>query len=844
MRIDRLHVSGSKTLRNAGINTLDMELPASISIILGTNGCGKSLTLSYLDPAPAPTTTFENWGRRDVVYQTSRGTYTVSTDYSLQSSPHQFFGPDGENLNVGQTSRMQEQLCESELGLDSFSIGLMMNKATLVKRTEGQRKFFLMNVAPSAIGFILDQQKEVERKIRDASANIVRLQERKLQLEQDLLSPDAILTLEEEEQAHQAFLEQVQKKLHIIEYEDQTDPPDLCAPDLEELAQTRKHIKSVSDKARTMRALAVNPKTIDDRIDAIKVDLSSKRGICSAREEQIVETRTTLSETQARIKELGVKAELEKALQDIDDISAVISRNESTPAPSMMITRAELQRCQETLRDVETALSDFLGLSVAIYSRQTLTRKKRFASQVQRDAKVWHDRIAQIDDELSELKHAQSVKPSNIPKPCSGMDCALYRACVKKEDRLSHQMRKLHDEKLSLEHKLGWVSRYQDCAKTIFAEQNDIQDKLARLWEQAKKNPVLQSLLRHPDVLHTLRHAPIKLYRDMTAILDQIAWSYQKNDLQDQLSTLHASVSRFKAAGEGDVVALEQSIIKEESRLSDQIHGLEMIEKEITVLDKSLTQLQDLKRNFIWLDNLEETLDRVKTHARKWIKRQLRAKMRADLKARQKEHLARIGDIRKVLRDQALLKSRYEEEVASELRAFEHKRTILRKVCHELTMTPREYMVPFVNSILTIVNKLIAAYWTQKIEFVLWDVNEELNYLFPHYKNGNLIKDMDMGSEGERDLFTLLFNIALRIVRCKTDLPLCLDEVGRTFDEKHKHNLVKLLTNVMDQSWATQLIIVNHDPMVHEGFLYADIIVLNSDNIHTPEVYNEHVSIS
>lgn len=844
MRIKSLHVSGSKTLRNGGISELDISFVADTAIILGTNGCGKSLTLSYLDPAPAPTTTFENWGRRDVVYQTAKGDYTISTDYSCQSSPHTFIDPTGENLNVGQTSRMQSQLCESELGLTDFVVGLMMNRATLVKKTEGQRRAFLMNITPTPIGFILDQQKDVERKIRDTNANISRLNERKLKLEQDLLSPEEVATLEKEEHEIQLFLEQIQKELHFIEYADQSVSPEVRTPSENLIPRIRKTITEISDRARHHVKTSYPAEHLADALKNTSDLISQKSGISEAWTERVVEIRNTLTQTEERIKALGVASEYAAMEDRIREITHEITINENTPVPETMLSRKELEICLDNRRVVADTLSEFVSVGVAIYSRNKLNRKTEQNHHYRRFSQRLSSQISQVISAIDELKSDRSIKTEDIPTPCSGDACPLYRGCAKKEKRISQEIQDHETDLKHLLHKKMWLEHYFSIAGDVLSVQRDIHEKLKVLWDLARGNPVLQSLLRRDDILVVLRRSPIKIYRDMDVILGQIAWAYQKNDLQAELSELHASVSRFKAAGDGSLQALEQSIQQEEKRLSEQMTGLEMIAKEIQSLSKHRTAIMDFSADLKTLDDLEDTVQKKRALYSEWIKKEIRSKRKRVLKDRQTDLLSRIGDIRKIIRDQSLLRSRYDEEVISQLTILERNRAVLMQVCHELIMAPREYMVPFVNTILTIVNDLIKRYWTQPIEFVLWTVDEDLNYQFPHIKKGNLVKDMDFGSEGERDLFTLVFNLAIRIVRQKTDIPLCLDEVGRTFDEKHKGNLVRLLTHVMEQKWASQMIIVNHDPMVHEGFQYADIIVLNAENIHTPEVYNEHVSIA
>lgn len=844
MRISSLHVSGSKTLKNGGISELDIAFVSPIAIILGTNGCGKSLTLSYLDPTPASTTTFENWGRRDVVYETERGKYLITTDYSCQSSPHKFIDPDGENLNVGQTARMQEQLCETELGLNNFTIGLMMNRPFLVKRTEGQRRAFLMNITPTPIGFILDRQKDVERKIRDANANISRLNERKLQLEQDLLAPEELQALEHEEQNIQKYLEQIQRQLHIIDYEDKNAPRGLSEPDTNEIDLIRKKVCLIWVKARLNVALGVEYGRLPEEMARIETEVSQRKGIVEVRSDQIIETRQTLSQTEERIRALGIASEYQLMERRVAEIMEEIDLKEKTPLPRIMISREELERCEETVKEVESALSSFLEVEHAIYSRQKLSIAKMNYSRRLDQSKRVADALNQVQGEREELELNRGSKLSDIPKPCSGMECPLYRGCSKRENRHLDRLKSLETKEAQLLHTRAWLDKYFEIAKYTLAVQADYHEKLKVLWDYTKNNPVLANLLRRPGILVTLRNSPIKIFRDMCADMDQIAWAYRKNDLQAEVSSLSASISQYKAAGEGSRLSLEQSIQKEEKRLSDQITGLEKVEKEIISLRERGLKLASFQNDMNELDTLEVRTKELWHIGKEWIKKQIRNETRRALMERQTAMLSRIGDIRKVIRDQNLLKSRYDEEVISQLNRLEKERAVLVQVCHELTMAPREYMVPFVNKIIAIMNDLIRRYWTQKIEFIPWTTDEDLNYQFPHMKNGNLVKDMDFGSEGERDLFTLLSNLAIRIVREKTNLPLCLDEVGRTFDEKHKQNLVKLLTHVMDQKWATQMIIVNHDPMVHEGFLYSDVIVLNAENIHTPERYNEYVSIS
>ncbi len=73
--------------------------------------------------------------------------------------------------------------------------------------------------------------------------------------------------------------------------------------------------------------------------------------------------------------------------------------------------------------------------------------------------------------------------------------------------------------------------------------------------------------------------------------------------------------------------------------------------------------------------------------------------------------------------------------------------------------------------------------------------------------------------------------------------PIYLDEPDAALDVMHRQKLLEFLSKLVNQKIISQLFIVNHNMHLTSGFNDSEVICLSNNNIVTPAIYNQHVSI-
>jgi len=160
-----------------------------------------------------------------------------------------------------------------------------------------------------------------------------------------------------------------------------------------------------------------------------------------------------------------------------------------------------------------------------------------------------------------------------------------------------------------------------------------------------------------------------------------------------------------------------------------------------------------------------------------------------------------------------------------------------------LIAIPKESTINFLNDIFEQANKIIESVWTIPLRIELLSDTDQLNYEFTVSGDNNSKREISDCSDGQNEIITLAINLALRINLGHLDLPIALDEAGRTMDDTHKEKLLYLLKQLLDDRIISQLFLVSHTAVIHEGFSDAETLVVREDNVFLPEIYNKHVKI-
>ena len=146
------------------------------------------------------------------------------------------------------------------------------------------------------------------------------------------------------------------------------------------------------------------------------------------------------------------------------------------------------------------------------------------------------------------------------------------------------------------------------------------------------------------------------------------------------------------------------------------------------------------------------------------------------------------------------------------------------------------------ETVVNTVNKLIKRVWSYPLYVSPCDVTEKgITYQFPFTVNTRNRNDISEGSKSVKDIINQSFRWAGYYCMGLYDWPLHLDEIGSSFDEMHRHNLVPLIKDLVDDNHFSQILLVSHQLDGQTAYPNSETIVMDDRNITFPHPYNLHV---
>ena len=201
----------------------------------------------------------------------------------------------------------------------------------------------------------------------------------------------------------------------------------------------------------------------------------------------------------------------------------------------------------------------------------------------------------------------------------------------------------------------------------------------------------------------------------------------------------------------------------------------------------------------------------------------------------------KLKSLLETIKNQEFIDERLKKEIIEPIKTLSKDKGIFDILEKALRMISLEYTKDFLNKFIEISNFVLSKILTYPMILDTIKTND-INFTFPITINDIKIPDINQISSGQKDMVKLSFNIALIIILDKIMYPLFLDEIDKTLDEVHKSRLIETLNFLLDDRIISQLILINHHVILQEGF-NGDVLVLDEENVTTPEKYNENVSI-
>ena len=846
MRFVQLSLTDYIPMYDAGIKKITVHFTSRVQIIIGTNGSGKSSFLRMLSTNPPPKTIFgdKKQGYRLQVIEHDGVEYRLESEYHRPSSPHAFYiEGNPENINTGRTTEIQKELILEHLGITPFVDDLIMNRFEFPKWKNAQRRDFLMAHNPDDIGFVYKMTKEVASKIRACKSNLARLQSRKILLEQDLLSPEMMETLLKEKDKIERDLDFFQQTLTDLEVATRV----LGTPVSRTTEYAYEGIKKTLRSIRYELGELSHIERDTYQRNLLREQLQGQIATCDHRlkttEEAILQQVSELEDLEVQYRALIPDGDL----KDIEDTITNLERDRdrlNIDRPEIEISRQELTVLYDEFETLREKLHLFETCAIPLYPKRKRDRRDRALNNAQYRKSAYEMKLSDLRSRHQELSKRHTMSPSDIPSsPCAKDACPLYAHFMESYEHAENQRQEVQQQIGRLQKRLTRLDTFIAAMHQYFEHSRIYADRITWLVEQANHRPLLRAVLRKIDILSTLRHNPNRILQNLKLSYDHIDQWLQYRTVLDELETAHALKSRCVGTQSEDTVKLvvnienlKKSLVRLREELSEVAKNRAIYRKDLDAiyryeeLKNTALQIQADHIEYARMIGTQHELDRLAL-----IKRSI-------LELRQRA-FSRMGELERTLKAQAGLQERYQEEVMSELGRIEKEQKDQEAIEKALVAIPRDSMVDFLNGVFEQANLLIAQVWTVPFEIDLLKEDHVLDYDFMVSGDNESSREMSQCSEGQTDMLSLAINLALRMQLGHLNIPLCLDEPGRTFDDQHKTNLVKLLKRMLDDGIVSQLFIVNHHASIHEGFADSETMVTREENVMVPEVYNAHCTI-
>lgn len=846
MKLKAVELRNLVTFKCARISALSITFTDTTQLILGTNGSGKSNLLRQLSPLPAGRNDYGPSGYKKLVLEHGGVEYILISDFSRKDSPHEFWEA-GINLNEGGTTEVQRELVIDKLGWTPAVEALCFNSYNYTTMTASLRQVWFSKINPYKINFILENAKKAKTRIRNCKAILSRLQERKVLLENQLISLDALKLLRDE---HSQLLDQSdflnRTIIKIDTILSTTKLPEVTRlgigsvqDDLQQLVKETKSLMQTSwltmrkcrfvnrdDPAAQLQSLLMEQATVKSRYDAGVEKLN-----------ELYESRRRDESNLEDCVEEEVLQRLNSELMSLQtELDSLIAESAEEPFPETLLTQKE-----SVLGSLRSILDKFIDGPHSLMSRKTFHRKHRalarwksYRDELQRTLRSSAARIDAWNKTLT-------LKLSDIPdQPCAKMQCPLFVSFKTSHDTTLNNIvtEQAYVDSVTAKHKQ--LDVYLDAQSKQLSEMAPYQELLGTLFDLLQSYPALHQFFARPDTLDRIARSSRSLYNQIENHFVASEKAYRVPKVKEKLLKAQMDYAQHKTLSGKEKDHLT-SMLKETdaqiSKITGELRGYRDRLEELQGACRTIEQYLELKTSLT--ERAGAMTERLayceKEHDLNKL-RDLRRMLQADVRSKTQ----RVADIQKTLQEQDSLHDRLDTEVLGEIHAMETEKEKFEAIGEALDALPQEYTMMFMNALYNSANAFIAKVFTYKL--ALDPMTEDLckNYRIPYKARTTDSPDISKCSTAQAEIINLALTLACRQSEGLSDYPLFLDEVGKNFDPTHQQRLLDLVLFITDEHLASQLFIVNHHAVIHGGLMNTETLVLDDSNILKTETYNTH----
>ncbi len=825
-------------LMHNGIKHIEISDLSQITILTGENGSGKSSLLRELTPYPATRTDYEKTGKKTIELIHENTTYSLTSDFSKTGGAHSFIRAKVE-LNESGTTEMQNDLVNRYFNYSNLLDRLVGGHCKICQMGRPERKHLIMATYPSDLTFILNHHKKICSKIRAFQNNLKMLQERKLKLQDSLLSKDL-------------------RERNLIYRNDLLNLANVLDRDLFVLQREKKQQLAYRPEGNI-----INPDAVESTLSSIYHDFCKlvKQHTTSllsannlANELGKVDANLVHLTTHAkRIEEQGseLKEEIEKLATYLEtDTESAIAQckalitehqtiiNAYQPDPSLPILSED--EYDNVVANSETILNDIYTVTTLghwLWSSYTYRKAEQLMDQWAFQTGTYAQDITQLKKQQHQLQqqlqgYDNRAYPEDCRRPCK-LRQSIETVIKNVEDdlqRITTQLTLMVDKYQQMESRLN---RLKEALCERQPERN-LLSKLENLHLYKTWGPVLTA---EESIIVALNKNPTQVVVNFKKMLSGTASAIKVKQSRETLKTLETNLRGLTTANIPAKQFIDSAIIEKETTLRKLLAELQSFDGE---KQRLLNRRQQLVSHQKLVDKIEKAVPEIKDGLKVAIAKTTAIVIQEwidYLESVKSQVGTQLRDLEVLIRQQESFLTRLNDEVQPNINELVETLKMFQAIEKELspvTGIPHQYIVRYINTLFSRANSFIRKVWNYEMELAYFKEGEPFDYSFKVLFNGATeVKDVNLCSEGQKAIINLAVTLAISTYRgFAKQYPLKLDEFTNGLSSSHVNKLMLTLGDELREAEIAQSIIVSHDLVVCDALPNVSWVMLSeSDNI-------------
>lgn len=828
MKIIELTLHRYKRLFLGGIETIRYTPEDEIQIIIGSNGSGKSSLLDELTPFPPDKNSMLSGGYKDIMIEHEKHIYHLKSIYTDKGNGKHYFECDGVILNDGGTASAQKTLIEKHFNINSEIMDLWIGRTTFTSMPPTKRRDWIIKLSGSDLDFAMKLYSKLKSESRDAQGVVKHYAKRLAEESADINDKSRIEMLEKE-------IKRLTEELTAILSSKEQNVPSIESIKFE-IEILMREFEQQSAEVLTLNL--VKPSclsNVNNNLHAVESYLNNIGSSLAVAEEQlsraykekdnVLNTYELMAANGVNeIDELkGANKVLEKELKSRINQNGLFSK----------IEQVEIGELIGTYKTVKPMLIELLSTmfdnSEMFYTNEVVkTRRAEHEELVKKLEKFIQSRVkllAHIELHMqTDTVECPSCKHTFKP----GLISASLDALNNKLAGMNEIIEGLQKQEKELNIYLTGATEYSNQLKTVRRIMNE--------------NPILSPLWDLLAEENLFKVSPISHCPTIENFIITLEECYEIKELQKRFNDNNKLLDGLKNNGSAVDILSNTYIQQLEDRIQTNLSTIDDLRVKYNDISKYLKEMSKAEKSYKRCLEIKNTL--IEKHD--LLLNAIKNKAIGELVNSKQIELAHAStNLNNIARHEAAVQEITKEKAKADIKVKDYE--VLEKVLSPVDGLISKYIQNFIDVFIGDMNDIIGNIWTYPLEILSCGVDSnDVNCKFPlSIENGYLYtQDISQGSAGQQDIINFAFKLIMGRYLGMKDFPLYLDELAPTLDEKHRFNLIKFLTLVMESGEFNQMFMISHYSSNHFAFANAEYLMLDGRNItNKPKDYNLNAEI-